>query len=259
MLLSCLDNLGAGRHSEGVVLNPSSPLPLYQQLAERLRDEIGRGTWAVGARIPSETDLAEQFGVGRPTVRQALEVLVRAGQLERRRGSGTFVTEPPRAIDLFSLGGTSAAFLEQGLEPEITMLEPVRRARVEADDHPHAGREAYRFSRRIAVCRGPVLVEQVSLDAAVFPSFERFAFSGHSLSRWVREEYFLEPHTAYQTFRIARLAADVAAQLDLPDDAPALAVHRRLSFPQAPDAIVVEMYCRTDVYVFSQTLGARPS
>lgn len=239
-----------------MVLNPSSPVPLYQQLADQLRDQIGQGTWAVGARIPSEHDLTERFGVGRPTVRQALEVLVRAGLLQRRRGAGTFVSTPTRAIDLFSLSGTSAAFLQQGLEPEITVLEPVRRELVDDEDHPHVGRDAYRFARRTTVCGDPVLLERVSLEAAVFPGFERFALSGHSLSRWVRDVYFLEPQTAHQTFRLSLLEREPAKHLELPEGAPVLHVHRRLSFPQAPEAIVVEMFCRTDTYVFTQTLGA---
>ncbi|MBT6276569.1 MAG: GntR family transcriptional regulator, partial [Chromatiales bacterium] len=55
------------------MLNPSSPLPLYQQLADELRGRIETGEFPPGARIPSEHALAERYCLGRPTVRQATE------------------------------------------------------------------------------------------------------------------------------------------------------------------------------------------
>jgi GntR family transcriptional regulator len=60
--------------------------------------------------LPSEHELARQFRVGRPTVRQATELLVRRGMIERRRGSGTLVRPARPEVDLFTLSGTIAAF-----------------------------------------------------------------------------------------------------------------------------------------------------
>lgn len=68
-------------------------IPLHHQIRQRIETEIRSGHFAPGTRIPSEAELCRQFGVSRPTVRQALEALVRDGVLERKRGVGTFVTE----------------------------------------------------------------------------------------------------------------------------------------------------------------------
>ena len=84
-------------------LNPNSPLPLYHQLAERLLEGIRSGDFPTGARLPSEPQLARAYGIGRPTVRQATEVLVRRRVVERKRGSGTFVVDTPDGADLLSL------------------------------------------------------------------------------------------------------------------------------------------------------------
>ena len=66
-----------------------------QQLGSRLEDEllnyILRTPVDVGQKIPNEFELAEQFGVGRSTVREAVKGLVTRGILEVRRGAGTFV------------------------------------------------------------------------------------------------------------------------------------------------------------------------
>jgi len=65
--------------------------PLVAQLADRLRALIEVGEWPVGERIPGEHRLAEEFGVSRGTVREALRALSLAGLLEPRVGDGTYV------------------------------------------------------------------------------------------------------------------------------------------------------------------------
>jgi GntR family transcriptional regulator, arabinose operon transcriptional repressor len=65
--------------------------PKHQQIATQLRDAILKGSYAEGARLPSETELVERHGVSRPTVGRALRDLQREGLVERRVGSGTFV------------------------------------------------------------------------------------------------------------------------------------------------------------------------
>ena len=86
-----------------MVLNSQSPIPLYRQLADKIRDELDAGLYAVASRIPSEHQLAADYGIGRPTVRQATDLLVRQGRLQRRRGSGTcllYTSPSPRDATL---------------------------------------------------------------------------------------------------------------------------------------------------------------
>ena len=68
-----------------------SAVPLYRQVMDDLKGEIARGVYASGSRIPSEIELAKSYGVGRVTVRRAIEELSRAGYLNRQQGRGTFV------------------------------------------------------------------------------------------------------------------------------------------------------------------------
>lgn len=64
---------------------------LYQQVSRKIADFIASGGFAVGHRLPPERDLAHQFKVSRPTVREALIALEIAGLVEVRTGSGTYV------------------------------------------------------------------------------------------------------------------------------------------------------------------------
>lgn len=67
---------------------------LYEQIAEKLSKAIDRGDYAPGMRLPPERDLAIQFEVGRPTIREALIALEIAGYVDIRTGSGVYVQEP---------------------------------------------------------------------------------------------------------------------------------------------------------------------
>ena len=64
---------------------------LIEQVIEQLRSQITSGTWPVGGRIPTESELATLTATSRNTVREAVQSLVHAGLLERRQGSGTYV------------------------------------------------------------------------------------------------------------------------------------------------------------------------
>lgn len=72
-------------------MNYRSGVPRYLQIAEALRQQL-RGA---GERIASEHQLCTQFKVSRPTIRQALDVLVQEGLLYRHAGRGTFSTPTP--------------------------------------------------------------------------------------------------------------------------------------------------------------------
>ena len=67
---------------------------VYVQLADDLAARIGRGEFPVGARLPSETDLASEYGVAKMTVRRALEVLRERGLVRTLHGRGSVVVTP---------------------------------------------------------------------------------------------------------------------------------------------------------------------
>jgi GntR family transcriptional regulator len=88
------------------------PLPLYHQLQHHLSERIRTGEFSVGDALPTEEQLCAAYGVSRITVRRALEALLHAGRISRRRGVGTFVAEPPTSVkSLTLLGSLSELFV----------------------------------------------------------------------------------------------------------------------------------------------------
>ena len=67
-------------------------IPAYVKIHDAIRKEIEEGIWKIGQRLPSERDLADVYEVSRMTLRQAITLLVDEGILERRVGSGTYVS-----------------------------------------------------------------------------------------------------------------------------------------------------------------------
>lgn len=81
------------------IIDPATALvrgvvPLYHQIASRLRSDIAATVFGPGDLLPTETELMDRFQVSRVTIRQALAILVQEGLVGRHAGRGTFVTAP---------------------------------------------------------------------------------------------------------------------------------------------------------------------
>jgi len=237
------------------MLNSKSPIPLYHQLADIILAKIRSGEYSPGSRIPSENRLAATYGIGRPTARQATDLLVRKRMLVRKRGSGTFVGESRKEVDLFSLAGTISSFHKKGISIKTQIIEDIRLETIENDsENPFSGQEVYFFSRLSSVEDMPVLIEDIYLPATLFSGIERFNLQGSSLSQIVEAQYYMRPTGGKQNFRIGYLTGEKAENLNISSDIPILAVKRFLHFEQAKNAIYSELFCRTDRFVFAQSL-----
>ena len=86
-------------------IDRSSPVPLYHQVVQGIEAAIHGGTLPPGSRLDNEIDLAAQLNLSRPTMRKAMDELVRSGLLVRKRGVGTQVvsSQVRRPLELSSL------------------------------------------------------------------------------------------------------------------------------------------------------------
>lgn len=74
--------------------------PLHRRIRQDLEAKIQSGEWPAGARVPTEVELEQQYGVSRTTVQRALYDLTTAGLVERHRRRGTFVTDTATETNL---------------------------------------------------------------------------------------------------------------------------------------------------------------
>src|SRR3982074_1739831 len=121
---------------------------LYEQIVQQVEDSIVKGTLKPGDQLPAERELAQQFGVSRTAVREAVKVLREKGLVEAFSGRGTFITDGTtqairQSLDLMIKigqpeGSTHLVEVREILEPEIAALAATRAE----EQHVAAMREA---------------------------------------------------------------------------------------------------------------------
>jgi GntR family transcriptional repressor for pyruvate dehydrogenase complex len=115
---------------------PIHPGRLYEQIVAQIEARILDGELRPGDKLPAERELAEQFGVSRTAIREAMKALMLSGLVEIRPGRGTFVTNSTsvvvrNSIDMLVRVGSEAGIqdlieVREILEPEIAALAAVR-------------------------------------------------------------------------------------------------------------------------------------
>ncbi len=194
------------------VVDRSSPVPLYFQVAQHLEDSINSGALPTGTLLQNEVDLAASLGLSRPTMRRAMQHLVDKGLVVRRRGIGTRVVQPKlrRPLELTSLYDDLA---RAGREPTTRVL---------SFEHVEAGAGV---AENLEVAEGSTVVEVVRLRSAggspiakmtnylpeSIVSFTEDDLATHGLYELVRQQG-VALHSATQTLG-ARTATAAEARL----------------------------------------------
>jgi len=233
----------------------SKSIPLYYQLENILREKILSGVFSAGARLPTESELIRQYGVGRITVRHALAALVKDGLIERRRRRGTFVTERKTKRATFEEESDLTGSLDEIIAAEAgRSFKVIEMNRVEADPHEAdllglgAGEPLYRV-KRLGLNDGvPCDLTLDYLPAEIGEKLNSEELSAGSLLQKLETRFGLKLKSATQ--RITATLADVylAKLLNVRVGSPMLSIERAV-------------YSSDDLPVaFSQTLfGADPN
>jgi len=210
-----------------VNLIANSHVPKYAQIANIFRQRIARGVWAKGFRLPANEDLAEEFGVSRVTVRQAVELLSRDGVIEAQQGKGTFVTGTLKQDRWLKVETTLSALAEvyRDTSPEIINISESNTA---APLLPGDGRPAdrYVFMRRVHSRNNDrYCVISIYLDERVFRKSPK-RFRKETVIPILHD--LREPKIAHakQTLTIGTADLEVAKLLRIPLNSPVAEVRR---------------------------------
>jgi GntR family transcriptional repressor for pyruvate dehydrogenase complex len=139
-------------------LGPVQRTTAAQAVAERLLGMVREGALAAGDRLPTERELAERLGVGRSSVREAMQMLATLHVVETRPGAGTFVRRPrlgdmlrPETLSLLAANTRAMELLEarEMIEPPLARLAAIR-----AQPEDFAAIEELLAEHRRAVERG---------------------------------------------------------------------------------------------------------
>lgn len=182
----------------------------------------------VGHSIPSERQLTGDLGVSRLTVRAALDELVRDGYLERRHGSGTYVTEPKIAQPL-TLTSFSNDMRRRGMVPgnrtlELTTIVAGARLAHKLAVSPDA--RIVRVKRlRLADSR-PMAMEVLHVHEALIPGLTRSDFEDHSFYDLLAERYGIVIASGTQSIEPTVTNEEESEVLGVPLHSPAFLFER---------------------------------
>jgi len=202
----------------------SSPIPRYVVVADRLRKRIESGEWQAGHILPSLHQLAEAFGVARLTARQAVQILVREGLLESRRGYGTVVTDLAVPIQTTPLETSLRELGEsyRSLVPRILEFDGIPRPLPGAA----AGPARYIYMRRLhSQNERPYCVISLYITQSVF-ALDPEGFRTKAVIPVMLENEAVHIARASQTLGIGAADAEVASLLHIPAHAPVANVTR---------------------------------
>lgn len=206
-------------------LESESSSPLYHQLMQRLQEDIERGTYAIGSRIPPEHQLEQLYNVSRVTVRRALAELTADGLLEKKQGKGTFVSTPRISQDLKSIHSFHDACKQNGFQG-ATRVVHVQETEADAADVQELNlRAGDKVLETLRVCTAdgvPVVLEENHFSMA-YSYLENENLSGSLYS--VLRDYGIEPKQATHDISMAFATESQAKLLEVEPGAPLMRLH----------------------------------
>lgn len=202
----------------------------YIAIHDKLKEEIDRGVWKIGERLPSERDLADEFGVSRMTLRQSITLLVEEGILQRKVGSGTYVASTRVQEKMRGTMSFTEIIRLQGKTPSSKLLSYVRTRPSEKERNQlHLTEEEYviRMERVRYADNLPVVYEVASIPEHLIHNIKKSDVTNHFFQTLTEHGYRIGK--SHQTI-YARLASEkVAKYLDINKNQAILAL-RQVSY-----------------------------
>jgi GntR family transcriptional regulator len=235
--------VASGTHQNG--RTNGSKQELARDALLDLVDDLG-----VGAAIPPERRLAAELGISRPTLRAAIEELVREGLLLRRHGSGTYVAEPKIALPL-TMTSFSDDMRQRGMRPDSRVLsftEEAAGAKLGARLKISPVERTWAIRRLRLADDETMAIEFLHVPRRIAPTLTRRDLEGHSFYDLLASRYGITVAAGTQTIEPTVTNDEEAAVLGVPVHAPAFLFERTSTSDQGEVVEFVRSIYRGDRY-----------
>ena len=167
--------------------------PLYQQLADNIREKIVNGQYRISSKIASEREMSQAYNINRLTVRKAIQVLIDEGYLISIQGKGTFVAKYPKDKKV-ALGSSeqlslSAQMRQSGFNStrEVIKLQKIALTDELKDYFPLA-EGCYQLTRLSRIDNIPYALQICHFPDNYFSNVDRFDFANDSLYNYMESQ-----------------------------------------------------------------------
>ena len=211
-------------------LDPTSFVPLYQQLKELIIENIDQNIWNPGDQILSEQQLFQKYNVSRNTAKKAIEDLVQEDMLYRIQGKGTFVSHPKIEQSLSAFYSFSQVLKEKGMDPKDIVLD----IKMEKATHKIAealqidkGEDVIVLQRLRCANDEPIILESSYLPKKIIDDVNKLKLVGETpLYEILRTEFGIIVNSAKETFEPILIRKEEEVHLDVKIGSPALLLER---------------------------------
>jgi GntR family transcriptional regulator/GntR family frlABCD operon transcriptional regulator len=207
-------------------------IPQYRQLYELLRKHILTGVYEEGSLLPSENELCVVHNMARPTVRHALDTLVKDGLILKKQGKGSIVRKQLQNIGILSIAGTASAIGVRFLKTDI-LQKPVTKSWEEnfpfelSELEKKAG--CIYMERLRYVDNEPVFYDINHLPNIYLPRITSRSFENKSLFEILRQHYHIEILGGEQKLKAIKPGEKIKNILNLKKGQPVLYIERKLT------------------------------
>lgn len=168
-------------------------VPLYETVANHLRDMMISGELRAGDTLPSESRLASELNVSVGTVRKAIDLLADDGLVMRRQGVGTSVLGAEERRELFTLFTLEDSNGNRQI-PEAQVLS-IKQEEANKEDifrlNLNHGDEIFRIKRVRTISSTPVIVEDIVISTKMFPNADKIIATEKHLFKFYEDNYQL--------------------------------------------------------------------
>jgi GntR family transcriptional regulator len=237
-----------------------SPVPLYAQVKEILRERILDGTYPPHAQLPAESEMGSIFGVSRITVRQALNDLQKEGVIFKIPGKGSYVSKPKTFQELTQLEGFAEAMARRGYEiynrvtgHQIVTAVPYVAQQLRVDP----GSPITEIRRIRHLNREPVSLEVTYLPEEIGERLRKEDLAGRDIFLILENDYGIA--LGHANLQIDAMPADraLAAALQVDEGTPVLRMER-LTHTAAGKPLDFEyLYFRGDAFQYRLQISRR--
>ena len=229
-------------------------LPIYHQIRNKIKEWIVSKEYGLGEQIPSETDLAKMFGVTRMTVRQAIALLIQEGLLNRKRGSGTFVTSDAELVGGLSLDFTG--FMD-GLFYQVSKSKSIH-VQKENISTPRIVKEKLKTEaeqickvERVRMLNDRIFAFTINyLPVDIGDQIEVQTLYEKPMLQILEQDLNVEFDEALQTIEAAFSDQYVSEMMKIPSGSPILFVERIMYDVKKKPFELVQTYYRGDIYKY---------
>lgn len=212
-------------------------LSVYIKIHNQMREQIKQGQWKEGQKIPSERNLADRYNVSRMTARAAINSLVADGLLERRVGSGTYVSVSKIKEKLNGLASFTETVEKLGKHPSSKLVAYYTKNANSSEVDKlqlQAGEKVLVLERVRYADQVPICYEQASIPNRIADQLNKESITSH-LYQSLEEEGILQVAYADQTISASWANEAMADLLEINRGDPILSL-RQVTYSQTGQA-----------------------